>query len=592
MVRPLVTGLVLALTAAVAALFGEALGLTTVWPVLAAAAVGLLLGTPRWRHVIALLVGAVLGVVGVAVQLAVLPALPVSRAIAVAAIVVVAALLGAVTGGRLGVGTQLVGWGVVTALLEPQAAADPSGFLTYAPLTLAAALASLGLGLLAALVASLLGGGPARGDGLAGERATARMRGAGTTAVTALAVLGATALVAAALAPATAVATIGGGVEGDVTGVQHRQAVLIPYDADGERADGLVITQLLVTGSGTATVTLEDQAVSGLRDATSFGTPTIAGDTVTHVLDLAEGRAFVRTVADLDRTPPVAFDVTYTLDGVEVAAADVVGASGELTVTYTLTNLTAETGTVEYFDGDGTARTAEVPLGVPMGGSVVVLLDADRFADVRADRADVIAGDGSGNTQVQGAWALFAPSGAPEQTFTWSATVTDAVVPPVAIRIVPVIASATPAGRSSVALLEQFGAGFGSVTNGLGLSQTAIAGLRAFLDPGAPSAVAAATVLGQLEGLVGQVRAGASGGAGTVRQNLEILRLQDARAAAGEGFLYGMLPGADVTMVYAIEVEGLGQDRGPVLPVRLGLGVGLLLLVGVLGGVVAGRRDA
>ncbi len=588
MLRSLVTGLVLAVTAGVAALFGEALGLTTVWPVLAAASVGLLLGTPRWRHVIALLVGAVLGVVGSAVQVAVLPALPASRAIAVAGIVVVAALLGAATGGRLGVGTQLVGWGVVTALLEPQVAADPAGFLTYTPLTLAAALSSLGLGLLAALVASLLGGGPARGDGAAGERAAAGPRGTG--AVTAVATLGAAALVAAALAPAAAVATLGGGVEGDVTGVQHRQAVLIPHDADGARGDGLVITQLLVTGSGTATVTLEDQAVEGLRDATSFTAPTVAGDTVTHVLDLADGRAFVRTVADLDREPPVAFDVTYTLDGLEVQAADVIGASGELSVTYTLTNLTAAPGTVRYFDGDGTERTVEATLGVPMGGSVVVLLDGDRFADVRAERADVLAGDGAGSTQVQGSWALFLPSGAPEQTFTWSATVTDAVVPPVAIRIVPVVASATPSGRSSVALLEQFGGGFVSVTDGLGLAGTAIAGLRAFLDPTSPSVVAASTVLGQLEGLVGQVRAGASGGAGTVRQNLELLRVQDARAAAGEGYLYGMLPDADVTMVYAIEVAGLGQDRGPALPVRLGLGVGLLLLVGVLGGVVAGRR--
>ncbi len=589
MVRSLVTGLVLAVTAAVAALFGEALGLMSVWPVLAAAAAGLLLGTPRWRHVIALLVGAVLGVVGVAVQLAVLPALPASRAIAVAGVVILAALLGAATGGRLGLGTQLVGWGVVTALLEPQAAADPSGFLTWAPLTLAAALASLGLGLLAALAASLLGGGPARGDGAAGERAA---RARGTAVVTGLAALGATALLAAALAPTAAVATIGGGVEGDVTSVQHRQAILIPYGADGERADGLVITQLLVTGTGTATVTLEDQAVSGLRDATSFGAPVVAGDTVTHVLDLAEGRAFVRTVADLDREPPVAFDVTYTLDGVEVEAADVVGASGELTVTYTLTNLTAAPGTVRTFDGDGTERTAEVELGVPMGGSVVVLLDADRFADVRADRADVIAGDGSGNTQVQGAWALFAPSGSPVQTFSWTATVTDAVVPPVAIRIVPVIASETPAGRSSVALLEQFGGGFRSVTDGLGIAETAVAGLRGLLDPASATAVAASTVLGQLEGLVGQVRAGASGGTGTIRQNLEILRVQDERAAAGEGFLYGMLPDAERTMVYAIEVEGLGQDRGPALPLRLGIGVALLLLVGVLGSTVAGRREA
>jgi len=588
MVRSLVTGLVLAVTAAVVALYGQALGLTTVWPVLAAAAVGLLLGAPRWRHVLAVTVGAVLGVVGSALQVAVLPALPVSRAIAVAAIVIVAALLGAVTGGRLGVGTQLVGWGVVTALLEPQVAANPAGFLTYAPLTLAAALASFGLGLLAALVATLLGGGAARGDGPAGERERAR----GAAAVTGLAALGATALLAAVLAPASALASLGGGVRGDVTGVQHRQAILVPYSADGVRGDGLVITQLLVTGSGTATVTLEDQAVSGLRDATSFGGPTIAGSTVTHTLDLTDGRAFVRTVADLDREPPVAFDVTYVLDGVEVSAADVVGASGELTVTYTLTNLTAETGEVRFFDGAGVARTAEVDLAVPMGGSVVVLLDANRFADVRAERADVIAGDGAGRTQVQGAWALFAPSGATTQTFTWSARVTDAVVPPVSIRIVPVVASLTPSGRGSVALLQQFGGGFGSVADGLGIAGSAIAGLRAFIDPGSATAAQAGAVLDQLATLTGSVRDGAAGGAGAIAQNLEILRVQDERAAAGEGFLYGMLPKADTTMVYAIEVAGLGQDRGPELPVRLGVGLGLLLLVGLLGSVVARRRGA
>lgn len=588
MVRSLVTGLVLAVTAAVAALFGQALGITTVWPVLAAAAVGLLLGTPRWRHVAAIAIGAVLGVVGSALQVAVLPALPVSRAIAVAAIVVVAALLGAVTGGRLGVGTQLVGWGVVTALLEPQVAANPAGFLTFAPLTLAAALASFGLGLLAALVATLLGGGAARGDGPAGERAGGRA----AAGVTAFAALGAAALLAAVVAPAAAVAGLGGGVVGDVTGVQHRQAILIPYGPDGVRGDGLVITQLLVTGSGTATVTLEDQAVAGLRDATRFGGPAVAGTTVTHTLDLTAGHAFVRTVADLDRTPPVALDITYVLDGVEVTAADVVGASGELTVTYTLTNLTAETGEVRYFDGAGVARTAEIDLAVPMGGSVVVLLDATRFADVRAERADVIAGDGAGRTQVQGAWALFAPSGSPVQTFSWTARVTDAVIPPVSMRIVPVIASETPSGRGSVALLQQFGGGFASVANGLGISSTAISGLRAFIDPASAGAAQAGVILDQLGTLVGSVRDGAAGGAGTINQNLEILRIQDARAAAGEGFLYGMLPRADTTMVYAIEVAGLGQDRGPGLPVRLGLGIGLLLLVGVLGSAVAGRRSA
>jgi nucleotide-binding universal stress UspA family protein len=165
-------------------------------------------------------------------------------------------------------------------------------------------------------------------------------------------------------------------------------------------------------------------------------------------------------------------------------------------------------------------------------------------------------------------------------------------------RIVPVIAAyATEAGIDLIVMCTHGRGGFerfwlGSVADGLGIAGSAIAGLRAFIDPGSATAAQAGTVLDQLATLTGSVRDGAAGGAGAIAQNLEILRVQDERAAAGEGFLYGMLPKADTTMVYAIEVAGLGQDRGPELPVRLGVGLGLLLLVGLLGSVVARRRGA
>ena len=609
--RSLITGVVLAVMVGVLALVGDALGVDTLWPVLLAAGLGMIIGVPRAVHVVMVGAGALVAIVGAGVQLAVLPALPSARALVLASSVLLLALITGLSRGRLPLGVALVGWGATTALLEPAVAAAPTAFLTIAPLTLATVLACFGLGLLAAQVVTLLAAPSS--DGRAG--------------VGLLVVLVATGVVLGASGPAPAQAQStpqdatlgapsgwdgagrGGSVEGSIASLAHRQVVLVPIGPDGRAGAGLVITQLHVDGVGPVRLTLEDQATTGLRDTGAFRAPQVEGTTVVHELDLgaagttsngdgngngngngaarasAGGPTLIRTVASLERELPVALEIAYTLDGTPVTARELVGRSGRLEITYTLTNRTAEAREVRHFDGLGRARIEVREVAVPMGATVALRL-GPRFSDVRAAGASVVAGDGTGATQVSASLALFGPSGAATRSFVVSADVHDAVVPAAAIRVVPLGARTSPDWRTSVGTLEVFGGALDAASAAAGLLGTTASALGTFLPrDGSPAEV----VLDQLATIVAGLGAALNDGAAGVDANLAWLAAQDARFEAGEGFVHGVLADADVTVVYAFEVAGLGDDGGPSLPVRLAVGLALFAVVGLLGRSVARR---
>jgi hypothetical protein len=159
MKHTLVTGIVVALVAAAVALFGGALGITTVWPVLLAVAVGIAAGAPTVGRVSAYLVGAVLSLVALAVRANFFPDLPLPRAVAVGAAVLVIALIAGVTRDRMALWAGLAGYAAFAALYEPQFAASPTAFLTQAPVALLVVVIGGALGVLAAQLAALLTGG-------------------------------------------------------------------------------------------------------------------------------------------------------------------------------------------------------------------------------------------------------------------------------------------------------------------------------------------------------------------------------------------------------------------------------------------------
>lgn len=609
--RSLVAGVVLAVMMGVLAFVGDALGVDTLWPVLLAAGLGMVIGVPRAAHVAMVGAGAIVAIVGAGAQLAVLPALPSARAAVLATSVLLLALTTGLSRGRLPLGVALVGWGATTALLEPAVAAAPAAFLTIAPLVLATVLACFGLGLLAAQVVTLLAAPSADGRPGAGLLA---LIVAGGLALGPLAPAPAQAQTQAPVVPPDATmgaatgwtgAGRGGSVEGAIASLAHRQVVLVPTGPDGRAGAGLVITQLHVDGVGPARITLEDQATAGLRDTGAFRAPRIEGTTVVHELDLgvgastsngngngngpgrtaADGPIMIRTVATLERELPVALDITYTLDGTPVTARELIGRSGRIEITYTLTNRTAEPREVRYFDGLGRTRTDVREVVVPMGATVALRL-AENFSDVEAPGASVIAGDGTGATQINASLALFGPSGAATRSLVVSADVHDAVVPAAAIRVVPLGARTSPDWRASAETLGVFGGALDAASAAAGLLATTASALDTFLPSDGSSAE---VVLDQLATIVAGLGAALNDGAAGVDANLSWLAAQDARFEAGEGFVHGMLADADVTVVYAFDVAGLGDDGGPALPVRLAVGLALFAVVALIGRSVAGR---
>lgn len=78
--------------------------------------------------------------------------------------------------------------------------------------------------------------------------------------------------------------------------------------------------------------------------------------------------------------------VTYYLNGVETAPADLAGQSGRVRIRFGYTNHTRETVTV---DGQ------EYTVCVPFTAITAVILDGDKFSNIEADNGKVMELDGT-----------------------------------------------------------------------------------------------------------------------------------------------------------------------------------------------------
>jgi hypothetical protein len=578
--RILLTGLVVAASVAVLALVGDALGLVAVWPLVLVTGAGLMFGVPRLRHAVALLIGATAGLVSTTAAAALLPATPAGRALGAGAALLLVTGIAAASRMRLPLGLLLIGWAVMTGLLDPLLAAGTTTFMADAPLTAAALLVSIGLGMLVAQVAALVGRGLA-------TRGRARRPGAPSPLASLtglLAAVGTAALVAGSLSVGAAARAQDGisDVVGDVRTLEHRQVITVRGGPDGTLTRGSVVTQLTATGAGSARVTLRDQPVSGLRLVSGFRRLPREDGAVTYDLDLRDGSASARSVAELDRALPVRIDVSYELDGTPITAGQLVGSSGRVRVSMTVTNLTSELREIRAYDGQGRSRIELRDVAVPMVGTLAVALD-DRFRDVRSDDAVVVAGDGEGGARLEAALVLHGPSGAPVRTVTWDADVRDGVVPPVSLRLVPIVVADTPSGRAELAAAEDLVDRTRAIADGGALLRTALTAIGLALDP---DDVTGPGLTAQMSAVLDQLGAGAVEAVAVTNTDLALVAEQDERRRAGDGLPYGVVadgPDTTGTLVLAIELDGLGSDTGPGLPLRLALGVLLLGVVGLLG---------
>ncbi|MFP5310629.1 MAG: hypothetical protein ACLGIR_13745 [Actinomycetes bacterium] len=156
MTTTLTRGAVLALAVALSALLGAALGLPAAWPVALAGAVLLAPGRPSLARIGSLAAGAVIGIVALAFQAAVLPAVAASEAISAVVAIAAVTLVSAVSGNRLPLWAGVVGVALFQAVYLPVFEASPTTFLADAPAALVTTVLALAIGAVAATAADLM----------------------------------------------------------------------------------------------------------------------------------------------------------------------------------------------------------------------------------------------------------------------------------------------------------------------------------------------------------------------------------------------------------------------------------------------------
>jgi putative membrane protein len=245
--------------------------------------------------------------------------------------------------------------------------------------------------------------------------------------------------------------------------VTHRQSVLTEMSPEGEAQASRVFTQLTVVGDGEVELALPNQSTSGLRNLEGFGRPAVEGDQVVHSVAASRDGTAERTVADNTAELPIEISIAYELDGEPIEPKELVGKAGDLTATFTVRNTTAVPTEVQFFDGRQNPQRETIDVAVPMVGSLSMNLDG-RFVDIDAPAASV-AGDGRGNTTISWSLVLFEPIGSEEQTVSYTAHVTDAIVPEMVGQFLPV-------DSTSFSSLKSVPETFGDVADGLGTLTT------------------------------------------------------------------------------------------------------------------------
>ncbi|EFQ84215.1 hypothetical protein HMPREF0063_10931 [Aeromicrobium marinum DSM 15272] len=407
-------------------------------------------------------------------------------------------------------------------------------------------------------------------------------------------------VLAASAAPATvAGAFAADSIDGDVA-VTSTETVSVRMDASGTVVNARVYEQLVLSGRGS--VDISNPVPGGLRNLDGFGGWEVR-DGVQRVTADVSGTQRYRSVADYDGDLPVEIDVDYRLDGKDVDASDLVGASGDLEVSYSVRNMTAEQQEVVFLDGSGQEQTRLQAVVIPMVGSLTTTLPSN-FTEVRSAEANA-AGDGKGGTSLSFTMTLFPPIGSDRATFGYTARIKDGVLPDANISLLPVNPLESPSfsgGADSYAAGAATGAdltagattidgnllkirdgaadlvaGLLQLRDGAGELNAGLAGTAA---PGAQALAAGAVKLrdgaGQLSAGTGDLTAGANklnAGAGALAQGLKDA---GAKAPALLGGLEELKAG--LTLVD----NGLTTLNGQVVPGAGQINTGATQLLGAL----------
>jgi putative membrane protein len=388
--------------------------------------------------------------------------------------------------------------------------------------------------------------------------------------------------------------------------VVKREVVAAQLHSNGTLDVARLFSQLSVVGHGVVKVA-DPVSGKGLRNLDGFGTPTVKDGKALYTIHV-DGTASRRTVSDFTKPLPVEVGAAYTLNGKPVSAKDIVGKTGDVTATYTITNVSGTPTTITWKDGKGVEQSDTIDLVTPYVGQVTTTLPGS-FTGLVTPAADVAA-DGHGGTILTYSMVLFEPIGATTQTFTWKGHVRNGIIPPVTVQLVPASPTQKPELNTGVVGYRDGAAQAAQLTTGAGLIDANLLKLQS----GAGDLLAGLTKLAKgardlSDGLSAKIAPGAkalaSGAkdakAGSAKLNTGLGALSGGAATlssglgdakAGSAALAGGLGAADTGA--ADLADGIAQILAGVqsLPTAITTDTGYQQLVGALAAVKAGIGTA
>ena len=243
--------------------------------------------------------------------------------------------------------------------------------------------------------------------------------------------------------------------------IVNDEVVLADLDATGLPERAVLISR--VTVQGPEREVTDPASATNVRYLDRLGRPEVGPDGV--ILVVGGERPSALTEARFDKPLPVAVHAEYAVSGSVVPATTVPGTSGEITVTYTLTNTTAEQTTLTYTDAAGEEQQSEQPVFIPFQGTLTVTLPEG--ADLVEAPDAMLATDEQGRTVARWNISLFPPISTPIQTVALTMRDDRAGVPGAKVVLTPAGTEQDPATGFSSDLLTGANEGNGTLYEGL-----------------------------------------------------------------------------------------------------------------------------
>ncbi len=299
-------------------------------------------------------------------------------------------------------------------------------------------------------------------NGLMSRQRCSGWRRRGTAAGTLTVVLPVLLSVSAAASPLASGPTPNPSSPGDSRLVDN-ELVVADLNPSGLPVSATLVDQLSATDLPSATYE-NPTSTTDLKYVGQRGAPKTQG--AAAVVTVGGKTPVVTTQAKFGKPLPVALHAEYQRAGVAVEPQSIPGTTGELTITYTVTNTTARQQEIKYTDAQGTVHTEKKPVFAPFAGTLRVVLEPGQ--KLVAAPGAVKETTREGRTQLTWNLVLYPPLGDYTQKATLRISATSLATPEVRMEVVPVTSGEDPSVNFSTGLLDKTLEGNTSLAQGLG----------------------------------------------------------------------------------------------------------------------------